>query len=122
MRSETPTGVIQEVYALSLAHFVIRSLMFEAAATVDLDPDWLSFTGCFQILKCRLLECQGKTPAELESWYKGILWEIQGERTEPRRSRINPRVIKRKMSKWKQKRPQHRRLLALKKPLETQWL
>ena len=46
LRSETPTGVIQEVYALSLAHFVIRSLMFEAAATVDLDPDRLSFTGC----------------------------------------------------------------------------
>ena len=26
------------------------------------------------------------------------------ERTEPRRNRINPRVIKRKMSKWKKKR------------------
>ena len=39
LRSETPEGVIQEVYAVSLAHFVIRSLMFEAAATVGLDPD-----------------------------------------------------------------------------------
>src|SRR6266542_408300 len=35
VRSETPGGVIQEIYALSLAHFVIRSLMFEAAATVE---------------------------------------------------------------------------------------
>ena len=51
LRSETPAGVIQEIYALSLGHFVIRSLMFEAAATVGLDPDRLSFTGCFQILK-----------------------------------------------------------------------
>ena len=65
LRSETPAGVIQEVYALSLGHFVIRSLMFEAAATVDLDPDRLSFTGCFQILKCRLPECDGTTPATL---------------------------------------------------------
>ena len=48
LRSETPAGVIQEVYALSLGHFVIRSLMFEAAATVDLDPDRLSLTGRFQ--------------------------------------------------------------------------
>ena len=118
LRSETPTGVIQEVYALSLAHFVIRSLMFEAAATVDLDPDRLSFTGCFQILKCRLPECQGKTPAELERWYEGVLWEMQRERTEPRRNRINPRVIKRKMSKWKKKRPQHRRLPPLKKSFQ----
>ncbi len=115
LRSETPEGVIQEVYAVSLAHFVIRSLMFEAAATVDLDPDGLSFTGCFQVLKCRLPECQAKTPAELRTWYEGLLWEMQAERTEPRRNRVNPRVIKRKMSKWKKKRPEHRRLPPLKK-------
>jgi hypothetical protein len=115
LRSETPAGVIQEVYALSLGHFVIRSLMFEAAATVGLDPDRLSFTGCFQILKCRLPECDGTTPTSFEAWYEGLLWEMQGERTEPRRNRINPRVIKRKMSKWKKKRPEHRRLPPLKK-------
>ena len=76
---------------LSLGHFVIRSLMFEAAATVGLDPDGLSFTGCFQILKCRLPECDGKTAASFEAWYEGLLWELQGERTELRRNRINPR-------------------------------
>jgi hypothetical protein len=115
LRSETPAGVVQEIYALSLGHFVIRSLMFEAAATVDLDPDRLSFTGCFQILKCRLPECTGQTPASFETWYHALLWEMQEERTEPRRNRINPRVIKRKMSKWKKKRPEHRRLPPLKK-------
>jgi hypothetical protein len=115
LRSETPTGVIQEVYALALAHFVIRSLMFEAAATANLDPDRLSFTGCFQILKCRLPECNGKTRAELERWYRAVLWEMQTERTEPRRNRINPRVIKRKMSKWKKKRPEHRHRPPLRK-------
>jgi hypothetical protein len=115
LRSETPAGVIQEIYALSLAHFVIRSLMFAAAATVDLDPDRLSFTGCFQVLKCRLPECDGSTPERFENWHRGVLWEMQGERTDPRRNRINPRVIKRKMSKWKKKRPEHRRLPPLKK-------
>ena len=115
VRSETPGGVIQEIYALSLAHFVIRSLMFEAAATVELDPDRLSFTGCFQILKCRLPECDGRTPVTLQAWYEGVLWEMQKERCDPRRNRINPRVIKRKMSKWKKKRPEHRRVPPLKK-------
>jgi hypothetical protein len=115
LRSETPAGVIQEIDALALGHFVIRSLMFEAAATVGLDPDRLSFTGCFQILKCRLPECASKTAADLEAWYEALLWEIQGERTDPRRNRVNPRVIKRKMSKWKKKRPEHRRLPPLKK-------
>ncbi|MGZ3319061.1 MAG: IS4 family transposase [Isosphaeraceae bacterium] len=115
LRSETPAGVIQEIYALSLGHFVIRSLMVEAAATVGLDPDALSFTGCFQILKCRLPECDSKTPATFEAWYRGVLWEMQCERTDPRRNRINPRVVKRKMSKWKKKRPEHRHLPPLKK-------
>jgi len=79
-----------------LSHFVIRSLMFEAAATVGVDPDRLSFTGCFQILKGRLPECDGKTPETLEAWYEGLLWEMQGERNDPPRNRINPRVIKQK--------------------------
>jgi hypothetical protein len=115
LRSETPAGVIQEIYALSLAHFVIRSLMFEAATSVALDPDRLSFTGCFQILKCRLPECDAKEPVAFEEWYRGLLWEMQDERTEPRRNRINPRVIKKQVSNWKKKQPKHRRLPPLKK-------
>ena len=110
LRSETPAGVIQEVYALALGHFTIRALMFSAAETVGLDPDRLSFTGCHQILKCRLPECNSTTPQTFEEWYRALLWEMQQERTEPRRNRINPRVIKRKMSKWKKKRPEHRNL------------
>jgi len=117
LRSETPAGVIQEVYALSLGHFVVRSLMFEAAATAGLDTDRLSFLGCFQILKCRLPECNSSTPETFETWYHGLLWEMQRERTDDqvRRNRINPRVVKRKMSKFKKKRPEHRRLPPLKK-------
>ena len=56
LRSETPAGVIQEMYALSLGHFVTRALMYEAAQSDGLDPDRLSFTGCFHVLKCRLPE------------------------------------------------------------------
>jgi hypothetical protein len=117
LRSETPAGVIQEVYALSLGHFVTRALMFAAATTAGLDTDRLSFTGCLQILKCRLPECDSSTPGRFEQWYRGLLWEMQRERTddEVRRNRINPRVVKRKMSKFKKKRPEHRRMPPLKK-------
>lgn len=107
LRSETPGGVIQELYALSLAHFVVRALMFEAAASAGLDPDRLSFTGCFQILQCRLPECDPRTDQGLATWYESLLWELSCERTEPRRNRINPRVIKQKISKWPKKRPEH---------------
>ncbi|MGH9624394.1 MAG: IS4 family transposase [Bryobacteraceae bacterium] len=108
LRSETPAGVIQELHALSLAHFVTRCLMFEAARGAGLDSDRLSFTGCFQILKCRLPECDSSTPQRFQAWYAGLLWELQQERIEPRRNRINPRVIKQKISKWPKKRPEHR--------------
>lgn len=115
LRSETPRGVIQELYALSLGHFVIRALMFEAAQGAGLDPDRLSFTGCFQILQCRLPECGTATPSSFEAWYQALLWELRQEVIEPRRNRINPRVIKQKMSKWPKKRAQHRHLPPLTK-------
>lgn len=107
LRSETPAGVIQELYALSLAHFVVRAMMFEAAMSQELDPDRLSFTGCFQILQCRLPECHPASPPSLSAWYDALLWEMSRERVDPRRNRINPRVIKQKMSRWKKKRSEH---------------
>ena len=107
-RSETPAGVEQELYALSLGHFTVRALMFEAAKEANLDVDQLSFTGSLHILQARLPECDSSTPASLEQWYRALLTELAQERTEPRRNRVNPRVVKRKMSKFAKKRPEHR--------------
>jgi len=115
LRSETPEGVKQELYALSLGHFVIRALMFEAARGALLDVDRLSFTGCFRILQCRLPECDSHTTASLNDWYQALLAEMRREQIGPRRNRINPRVIKRKMSKWNKKQPHHRRPPPLRK-------
>jgi len=115
LRSQTPEGVIQELYALSLAHYVVRALMAEAAKKDKLDVDRLSFTGCLQILQGRLPECDSSTPLDLEHWYRLLLEEMAQERIELRRNRVNPRVIKRKMSKWKKKRPEHRSRPPLKK-------
>jgi hypothetical protein len=108
LRSETPLGVIQEIYALSLAHYAMRKVMHEAAVQADLDPERLSFVGCLHILRTRMPECRARTPAELQEWYRAVLWELSTEQTEPRRNRINPRVIKQKMSKFAKKRPWHR--------------
>jgi RNA polymerase sigma-70 factor (ECF subfamily) len=43
---------------------------------------------------------------------------MQRERTDPKQNRVNPRVVKRKMSKWKKKRPEHRQLPPLKKTFQ----
>jgi|HubBroStandDraft_1064217.scaffolds.fasta_scaffold111709_1 hypothetical protein len=107
-RSQTPTGVEQELYALSLGHFVVRALMLEAAQEENLDVDRLSFTGCLRILQARLPECDSSTPTRLEQWYRLLLQELAEEKIEPRRNRANPRVVKRKMSKFAKKRAEHR--------------
>lgn len=124
LRSESPSGVVQELYALSLGHYVTRALMAQAAAREQLDPDQLSFVGCLRILRCRLPECDSRTPQSWQQWYEALLWEMSGERVDwektptgsRRRNRINPRVIKRKMSNWKKKRPEHRKRPPLAKP------
>jgi hypothetical protein len=123
LRSETPAGVVQEVYALSLGHYVTRALMAQAAATEALDPDRLSFVGCLRILRCRLPECDSRSPQTWQQWYEAVLWEMGQERVDvehtdagPRRpNRVNPRVVKRKMSKFKKTRPEHRHRPPLQK-------
>lgn len=115
LRSQTPAGVEQELYALALAHFVVRALMTQAAESADLDPDRLSFTGCFQILQCRLPEAVGRSPVELQAWHDALVRELAQERSDPRRNRINPRVVKRDRSKFPKKRPEHRHPPPLKK-------
>jgi hypothetical protein len=57
------------------------------------------------VLRCRLPECP-KTRTGLKRWYEDLLAEIAEEVLPARRNRVNPRVIKRKMSNWRKKRPE----------------
>ena len=106
LRSQTPAGVVQEIYGLMLGHYVLRTLMHEAAKTVPVSPLRISFVGTLKILRCRLPQCPASRPAR-QQWWRNLLDEIAEELIPPRRNRVNPRVIKRKMSKWLKKRPKH---------------
>ena len=107
LRSQTPAGVVQELYALLLDHFVVRVLMFEAAKIAQVPPLSMSFTGTLKILRCRIPSCPRKRAA-LGRWWRNLVREVAEEVLPPRRNRINPHVIKRKMSKWKKKQRHHR--------------
>lgn len=106
LRSKTPAGVLQEIEGLLLAHYVVRTLMFEAAQREGVAPVQLSFTATLKILRGRLPEVP-TSKAGQRRWWEDLLAEIGEALLEPRRDRINPRVIKRKMSKWAKKRPHH---------------
>lgn len=108
LRSQTPAGVVQELCGLLLGHFVVRALMAEAAARQAISPRRLSFTGALQILRCRWPECP-RGERGRRRWYEALVREVGQERIEARRDRVNPRVIKRKLSKWPKKRPAHHR-------------
>ena len=117
LRSQTPAGVIQEIYGLLLGHYVVRVLMQEAAATRELDPQRISFTATLKILRCRLPECPASQHGQAR-WHRRLVQEIAEEVIPPRRNRINPRVIKCKMSKWPKKRAVHRDFPQPSKPFE----
>ncbi len=54
LRSKTPDLVRQECYGLLLAHFAVRGLMHEAALTVEVDPDKLSFLHAVRVVRRKL--------------------------------------------------------------------
>lgn len=51
LRSKTPELVEQELWGIFTAHYALRAFMNEAADTVDLDPDRLSFTRTLNIIR-----------------------------------------------------------------------
>jgi hypothetical protein len=106
LRSLTPVGVIQELYALLIAHYAVRTLMHEAALSADVDPDRLSFVGAVRVIQNALPEFQMTAPDQLPHLYRRLLHDIAAKRIPRRRLRVNPRVVKRKMSKFPLKRPE----------------
>ena len=109
LRSLTPLGVIQELYGVLLAHYAVRALMHQAALSVDVDPDRLSFVHALEIVRDAVPEFQMVSVREQQALYQRLLHDIAAKRVPERRARSNARVVKRKMSNYKLKRPEHLR-------------
>jgi hypothetical protein len=107
LRSEKPTGVIQEMYGMLLAHYIIRFFMHEAALQNRLDPDRISFTNALRIIRRKVDKFQITPSDRRDALYHSMIDEIARQRLAPRDGRCNPRVVKRKMSKFPLKREQH---------------
>ncbi len=107
LRSLKPVGVIQELYGLLIAHYAVRTLMHEAAIQADLDPDRLSFVNAVEVIRDAIPEFQMTSPDQLPQLYDRLLLDIAAAQLPERRLRSNPRVVKRKMSNFRLKRPEH---------------
>jgi hypothetical protein len=108
LRSQTPLGVLQELYGLQLAHYAVRSLMATSAAQAHLDPDRLSFTHAIHVLHDALPLLALVPPPTRPLVFQHVLAELRLPSTllPPRRLRFNPRVLKRSQTKFRRKRPQ----------------
>ena len=104
LRSKTPRGVIPERYGLFLAHRIIRRVMLDAANAAELDPDRLSLTNSLRIIHAQLPEALLDSSA---IWYARLVAEVSRQRLRPRRNRIYPRVVKRRVRKWPKKQAHH---------------
>lgn len=107
LRSQTPGGVVQEIYGLLVAHGLVRRAMSAAAQRAGVAPRRVSFVGALKILRCRLAECPDDEWGRAR-WHERLIEEIAEELLPPRRPRINPRVVKKKMSNWNKKQSHHR--------------
>lgn len=108
LRSHKPLGVIQELYGLLIAHDAIRFLMHEAAVQHELAPDRLSFVHALEVSRDAIAAFQMVSAEQWPRLYQRLLEDIGTDGKLPnRRPRSNPRVVKRKMSKWRLKRPEH---------------
>ncbi len=108
LRSLLPVGVIQELYALLIAHFVIRAVMHRAALAHNLDPHQLSFVNSLRLIGDALPEFQLVDPVDHPRLWSRLLHDMAHFHLPKRQNRSNPRVVKRKMSNFKLKRPHHR--------------
>jgi len=120
LRSRTPWGIVQEFYGVLLAYNAVRGLMHQAALAEDIPPRRLSFIDSVRLIRDTVQDMRNALTRDLPRLYHGLIDKIGQCRLPPRENRINPRVVKQKMSKFHKKRPEHYRLPQPEKPfLET---
>ncbi len=107
LRSKKPVGVVQEFFAILIAHFIVRSLMADAAHQHTIAPKNLSFTHALEVIRDSIDEFQMTARDQLHRLLQRLIKHISEGILPPRRARSNPRVVKRKMSRFLRKRPEH---------------
>jgi hypothetical protein len=103
LRSRTPDGVRQEVYALLLAHYAVRAAMHQAACQADVDPDRLSFTDALFVLSETTRELAQVKPSQHHTLRQEMYVRLTAQLLPERRLRANPRVLKKLYRKYKRK-------------------
>jgi hypothetical protein len=107
LRSLTPEGVIQEIYALALAHLVVRTLMLQAAQQAQIAATQISFTETIRIMDESLIPLGLVSAPRRLHMVSALIDEISHQRVPKQQVRIQARVVKRARSRYERKKPEH---------------
>jgi len=108
-RSKRPDLVEQELYALLTAYNLVRLLIRQAAEEHGKDPRAISFLDALQhIIDAAPLLTVDDTNRRRDKFAYLLALIADCDIDRPHRPRINPRVVKVKMSKFKRKRKKHK--------------
>ena len=103
LRCKTPEMVRKEVWAHVLAYNLIRTVMAQAAATHDIPPRSISFTGARQTLEAFQPLLEGRAARDAAGrlcLYHELLDAIASHRVADRPDRYEPRVKKRRRNHY----------------------
>jgi Insertion element 4 transposase N-terminal/Transposase DDE domain len=115
LRSQTPDGVLQELYGILLGYYAVRALILQSAAFCDLDSDRLSFTHAITLVTNAIPEVQQTCHEHRSALMERLLADMRHPLLPVRRLRCNPRVVKSRQSKFPVRRLEHRQVPKLDK-------
>jgi hypothetical protein len=104
LRARTPAGIDQEVYALLVTYQILRAAMADATATRPaLDPDRASFTTALHAARDQVVQAAGVIADTVIDLVGTIGRHVLANLLPDRRLRVNPRKVKRAISKYNAK-------------------
>lgn len=112
LRSTTPLGILQEVYAILLGHFLVRQLMHQAAVLGGenpIAPDQLSYRQSVSLIQTTLTDAAWLSPQLVPVLKQRLLQDLRRTRLPQRKKTVRsyPRVVKRVYCKFPPKRAHH---------------
>lgn len=101
LRARTPTGVVQEIYALLVTYQVLRIVMADATgARPGIDPDRAGFTIALHAARDQTVQAAGVVTDTVIDLVGAIGRLVLDNLLPDRRVRTSPRVVKRAISKY----------------------
>jgi hypothetical protein len=107
IRSRTPDGVLQELWAVALAYNLVRLEMEQVAAEANVPPSRISFVASLRLIRDEWMwSAVSRSPGAIPKNLRRLREDLRRFVLPPRRThRSFPRAVKIKMSNYDRKRP-----------------